>query len=136
MNRIQMPSRNVICRVKFGRFWTFDRRRPSWILRKIKNSSTGLFLGSTSMSMPNFIQIRRTGSKCQAKMWFLHMLKEIIKIYLRIAEIYFRIFSNKDDVRYYPTKSKYDWNLCFFDTTFLRPWIYFGPIWFKNLPKT
>ena len=65
-----MPSRNVICRVKFGRFWTFDRRRPSWILRKLKNSSTGLFLGSTNMSMPNCVQIRWTESKCQAKMWF------------------------------------------------------------------
>ena len=32
MNEIQMPSRNGICGVKFGRFWTFDRRQPSWIL--------------------------------------------------------------------------------------------------------
>ena len=48
LNGIQMPSRNVIYGVKFGRFWTFDRRPPSWILRKIKNSSVGLFLGSKS----------------------------------------------------------------------------------------
>ena len=36
MNQIQIPSRNVNCGVKFGRFWTFDWRPPSWILRKIK----------------------------------------------------------------------------------------------------
>ena len=47
----------------------FDRRRPSWILRKMKKSFAGLFLGSSSMSMPNFDWIRWTGSKCQAKMW-------------------------------------------------------------------
>ena len=35
MNRIQMPSQNVICGVKLGRFWTFDRRPSSGILRKI-----------------------------------------------------------------------------------------------------
>ena len=62
-----MMSRNVICGVKFGRFWTFDRRRPSWILRKMKNSSAGLFLGSSSMSMPNFVWIRWTGSKLLQK---------------------------------------------------------------------
>ena len=64
-----MMSRNVICGVKFGRFWTFDRRRPSWILRKMKNSSAGLFLGSSSMSMPNFVWIRWTGSKLLQKHW-------------------------------------------------------------------
>ena len=47
----------------------FDRRWPSWILRKMKNSFAGLFQGSISMSMPNFDWIRWTGSKCQAKMW-------------------------------------------------------------------
>ena len=40
---------------------------------------------------------------------------------LRIAKIYFRIFLNKDDVRYYPTKSKFDWKLSCFDTTSLGP---------------
>ena len=33
----------------------FDRRRPSWILRKVKNYFAGLFLGSSSMSMLNFV---------------------------------------------------------------------------------
>ena len=47
----------------------FDRRWPSWILRNMKNSFAGLFLGSSSMSMPNFVGIRWTGAKCQAKMW-------------------------------------------------------------------
>ena len=32
INEIQMLNQNVICRVKFGRFWTFDPQRPSWIL--------------------------------------------------------------------------------------------------------
>ena len=67
MSRIQMRSRNVICGVKFDRLWTFDRRRPSWILRKMKNSSAGLFLGSSCMSMPNLVQIRWTGSKLLQK---------------------------------------------------------------------
>ena len=63
MSRIRMPGRNVICRVKFGQFWTFDRRRPSWILIKMKNSSAGLFLVSSSMSMSNLVQIGWTGSE-------------------------------------------------------------------------
>ena len=33
----------------------FDCRQPSWILRKMNNSSTGLFLESSSMSMPNIV---------------------------------------------------------------------------------
>ena len=70
-NGIQMPGRNVICGVKIGQFWTFYRRPPSWILRKIKNSSVGLFLGSKTMSVLIFVQIGRTGSNnCQVKMWF------------------------------------------------------------------
>ena len=32
INEIQMLNRNVISRVKVGRFWTFDPQRPSWIL--------------------------------------------------------------------------------------------------------
>ena len=48
-----MRSQNVICGVNFDRFWIFDRHRPSWILRKMKNSSAGLFLGSSCMSIPN-----------------------------------------------------------------------------------
>ena len=70
MSRIRMPGRNVICRVKFGQFWTFDRRRPSWILIKMKNSSARLFLMSSSMSMPNLVQIGWTGSELFKKMWF------------------------------------------------------------------
>ena len=45
----------------------FDRRWPSWILRNMKNSFAGLFLGSSSMSMPNFVWIRWTGSKLLQK---------------------------------------------------------------------
>ena len=45
----------------------FDRRWPSWILRKMKNSFAGLFQGSSSMSMPNFVRIRWTGSKLLQK---------------------------------------------------------------------
>ena len=33
MKEIHMPSQNVISGVKFGRFWTFDPRQPSLILR-------------------------------------------------------------------------------------------------------
>ena len=65
-----MPGLNVICGVKFGRFWTFDRRRPSWILIKMKNFSAALFLVSSSMSMPDLIQIEWTGSERLAEMWF------------------------------------------------------------------
>ena len=68
MNLIQMMSRNVICGIKFGRFWTFDLRWPSWILRQMKNYSAGLYLGSSSMPMPNFVQIGWTRSKCRAEM--------------------------------------------------------------------
>jgi hypothetical protein len=32
MNGIKMPSENVICGIRFSRFWTFDLWRPSWIL--------------------------------------------------------------------------------------------------------
>ena len=70
-----MRSRYVIWGVKSGRFWTFDRRQPSWILRKIENSSVALFLGSKTSFMPIFVQIRWTGSNCQAKMWFFHILR-------------------------------------------------------------
>ena len=47
----------------------FDHRRPSWILRKMKNSFAGLFQGSSSMSMPTFVWIRWAGSKLLQKMW-------------------------------------------------------------------
>ena len=33
INEIHMLNRNVICGVKYGRFRTFDPRRPSLILR-------------------------------------------------------------------------------------------------------
>ena len=69
-----MRSRNVICGVKFDWFWTFDRRRPSWILRKMKNSSTGLFLGSSCMSMQNLVQIRWIRSKLLQKHSFCWVL--------------------------------------------------------------
>ena len=36
INEIQMPSRNVICGVKFGRFW-LNLCRPYWILSAILN---------------------------------------------------------------------------------------------------
>ena len=52
---IHLPSRNVIFEPKLCRNSIFDRRQPSWILIKMKNSSTGLFLGSSSVSMPNFV---------------------------------------------------------------------------------
>ena len=65
-----MPDRNVICGVKFGRFWTFDHRRPSWILMKMKNSPVGLFLVLSSMSMSDLVQIGWTGSQRRAEMWF------------------------------------------------------------------
>ena len=64
-----MPSRKVFGGVKFGRFWTFDRGPPSWILRKITNSPVGLFSGWKTMSMSIFVQIGWTGFNCQAKMW-------------------------------------------------------------------
>ena len=57
--------------VKFGRFWTFDHWRPSWILQEMRNSGTGLFEGSSCMSMPTFVQIWLMGSKCRAEMWFV-----------------------------------------------------------------
>ena len=66
MNRIEIITKTL---KKNNASQIFDRRRPSWILRKMKNSFAGLFLGSSSMSMPNFDWIRWTGSKCQAKMW-------------------------------------------------------------------
>ena len=52
--RVHLPSQIVIFQRKFCRNSIFDRRRPSWILRKMKNNSTGLFLRSTSMSIPYF----------------------------------------------------------------------------------
>ena len=67
MNQIQITSENVICGVKFDRFWTFDHGQPSWILRKIKNFSAGLFLVASCMCMPNLVQIRWAGSKLLQK---------------------------------------------------------------------
>ena len=71
MNGIQMPSWNVIFGVKFGRFWTFDLQRPSWILPQLINSCANLFVGSRSMFLPKFVQIWWTRSKCWRKMWFV-----------------------------------------------------------------
>ena len=54
-------------------YFSFDRRQPSWILRKTKNSSAGLFLGSSSISMPNIVLIGWTGSelfkKSKTSLW-------------------------------------------------------------------
>ncbi len=62
MNGIRMPSRNVICGVKFN----LDPWRPSLILKKIYNSFRRLFVGSCNMSMTTFVQIRWTGSDSQS----------------------------------------------------------------------
>ena len=45
----------------------FEPRQPSWILEKIKNSFTNLFVESISMSVPDFVQIGWTESVCRAK---------------------------------------------------------------------
>ena len=66
-----MPSRNMIRGVKYCRFWTFDLWRSSWILPQLINSCANLFVWSRSLFMPNFVQIRWTGSKCLSKMWFV-----------------------------------------------------------------
>ena len=55
MSGIEMLIWNVICKVKFGRFWTFDQRPSFWILKKIKKSSIGLFWWSSSTAMPTFV---------------------------------------------------------------------------------
>ena len=65
MKWIHLSSWNVIYQVKFGIFWTFDRRPP------FIYSSAGLFLMSSSMPIPNLAQIEWKGSKCQVKMWFV-----------------------------------------------------------------
>ena len=52
---------------KYNASQIFDCRQPSWILRKMKNFFAGLFLGSSSMSMQNFVGIRLTESKLLQK---------------------------------------------------------------------
>ena len=69
MKGIHLPSRMVNFEPKLCRNSIFDRRQPSWILRKMKNSSAGLFLESSSMTMPNFVWIWWTGSKLLQKHW-------------------------------------------------------------------
>ena len=71
MKGICLQNKNVISGVKFCQFFSFDRQRPSWILRKIKNAYSSLWVRSSSMSVPNFVKIRWTGRICWAKMWFV-----------------------------------------------------------------
>ena len=70
MKRIHLPSQNVIFWADFCLKTIFGSQRPSWIVRKMKYFSVGLFLGSISMSMPNFVQIRWTVFIYQAELWF------------------------------------------------------------------
>ena len=53
---VHLPSWNVIFEPKFCKNSIFDHQRPSWILRKMKNSSTCLFLKSSSVTIPTFVQ--------------------------------------------------------------------------------
>ena len=62
-----MPSRNMICGVKFCQFFTLDRRWTSWI----KNLALLVRLSSICMSMPNFVKIVWKGAVFWAEMWFV-----------------------------------------------------------------
>ena len=57
--------------IRFGQIlaWTYFLTQQTSLCARIYQSS--LFVGSISMSMPNFVQIGWMGSKCWGKMWFV-----------------------------------------------------------------